>query len=135
MKHTRSPHHQTHAWLASQVAIRRRGITRGLLVPEADEADAQVDGFLRDLDHGDAHDAEDHRDSEISECAGCDVRACGSVHCGLRFTDGLSWSGGGVGDIDGGLMGVRMSGSPCYYYRLILLYVVCVCVFTEGAWW
>ncbi len=71
-----------HAWSAneayigpaSQVTVGAGGLTSGLLIAEADEADAAVEGLLGDVDHGNAHDVEDRVDAQALQgapSAGC----------------------------------------------------------------
>lgn len=54
---------QTHARRAGQIAIGGGGVAAGLLVAEADEADAKVDGLLSDVRDGNAYQAEDDGDA------------------------------------------------------------------------
>ena len=82
MQHPRPTHYKTNPRPPRQIPVRARRIAGRLLVPEADEPDPQVDGFLRYLDDGYAHDAEDDGDAEISETARDYTRAGWGRHDG-----------------------------------------------------
>lgn len=55
MQHPWSPNNKTNPWPPSQIPICTRRIASRLLVPEANEPNPQIDGFLRYLDDRYAH--------------------------------------------------------------------------------
>ena len=61
--------YKTDTWSTRQVPIRARRIAGRLFIPKANELDPQIDGFLGDLDDRYPHNAEDDRDTEVSEAA------------------------------------------------------------------
>lgn len=73
MQHPRTSNNQAYAWLSCQVSIRGRCIAGSLFVAEADESDAQIDGFLSDLDNRNAHDAEQHCHAQVAQTARNDL--------------------------------------------------------------
>ena len=82
MQHSRPTDYETNPRLPSQISVCARRIAGRLLVPEANESNPQIDGFLRYLDDRYAHDAEDDGDAEISKTARDYTRAGWRRHDG-----------------------------------------------------
>lgn len=92
MEDTRPPNYQTYSWLSGHVSIDTRGIAARLLISEGYESNPQIDGFFRDLNHGNANNAEDHGDSQIAQRPGnylssCDAHCC----CCMGGMEGRKW--------------------------------------------
>ena len=66
MQHPRSTNYKANTGFPSQITIRTRRIARRLLVPETNESDPQINGFLGDLDNRYAYNAKYDGDAEIS---------------------------------------------------------------------
>lgn len=66
MQYPRTSNNQAYAWLSCEVSIGGCCVAGSLFVAEADERNAQIDGFLGDLDDGNAHDAEQHCHTQIA---------------------------------------------------------------------
>lgn len=77
MEDTWPSYQQANSGLACQIAIRTSRIAASLFVPKADEADAQVDGLFRNVNDGNAHEAENHGYAEITKCEGDDMSTRG----------------------------------------------------------
>lgn len=77
MQDPRAPHYQANPRPARQVAICARRIASSLLIPEADEPNAQVDCFLCDLNHWYANDAEEDSNAKMVERLRNDTRTGG----------------------------------------------------------
>ena len=73
MKDTRSSHDQADTRLAGQVSVRACRVAGGLFVAKANEANAEIDGLLRDLDDRDADNPKDVSDAKIAERLGDDT--------------------------------------------------------------
>ena len=82
MQHPRPPDYKTYPRPPSQIAVCARRIASRLLVPEANESDPQVDGFLRYLNDWYAHNAKDDCDAEISKTTRDYMRAGWRRHDG-----------------------------------------------------
>ena len=82
MQYPRPSYHETYPRPPRQVPICARRIARRLLVPEANESDPQIDGFLGYLDDRYAHNAKDDCDAEVPEAARDDMRAGWRRHDG-----------------------------------------------------
>lgn len=66
MQYSWSSDDKTDARLGRQVSIHAGSVGGSLLIPEGDKLDPKVDGFLGNLDDGDADNAEDDGDAEIA---------------------------------------------------------------------
>jgi len=73
MQYPRTTNDQAYAWLPCQVSIGGCCVAGSLFVAEADEFYAQVDGFLGDLNDGDAHDAEQYCHTQVAQAARNDL--------------------------------------------------------------
>ena len=75
MENAWSAHDQTYARPPCQIAVGACGIACGLLVTKGDEAYAEVDGFLSDVNDGNSHQSKDDGDSKAVERACYDLAA------------------------------------------------------------
>lgn len=80
MQDARSSYHKTYPRFSRQIAIRARCIACGLLVPESNETNPQIDSFLRYLDNWYTHNAKHDGDAKVSQTPGNNVRTCRRCH-------------------------------------------------------
>lgn len=65
MEYTWPSDDQTYSRPTSQVPIGTRGIACSLLVPEANEPNAEVDRLFSNFDNWDSHDPEQYGDTKV----------------------------------------------------------------------
>lgn len=70
VKDTWSTHQQANSWFTCEISISTSSIAASLLISKADESNAQIDSFFRNINNGNAHQTEDDSYAEITKGQG-----------------------------------------------------------------